>query len=51
MDWELISIADAIHYEYQHKSEMWGVSPRMKKAVITIGVSVVERLILYYLFN
>ena len=51
MEWEIISIADAIRYECQHKSEMWGVSPRMKKAVITIGVSVVERLILYYLFN
>ena len=51
MEWEIISIADAIRYEYQHKSEMWGVSPRVRKAVIPIGVSAVERLILYYLFN
>ena len=51
MDWELISIADAIRYECQHKSERWGMNPRVRKAVITIGVSVVERIVLYYLFT
>ena len=51
MDWEIVTIADAIRWEIQHKNQRWSLSPTMRKAAFALGVSLAEKLILFYLFD